>query len=96
VVISLIPSIHAASEGTGLPEAVDHDASALGHEIPGLSFRVFVDRGVEGAAHGVLDEAQAGAALRTVVDAFSYLNLGIPRSLLRGSFIFFENLTETK
>ncbi len=47
------------------------DLLGSGNEVPGLSFRVFVDRGVEKA---VGDQAQADAALRTVIDTFSYLN----------------------
>ncbi len=49
------------------------DLSGSGHEIPGLSFRVFVDREMEGAPDGVLGAVQADAALRTVIEAFSYL-----------------------
>lgn len=46
----------------------------VGHQIPGLLFRVFVDRGIAGAAGGFLDQVQADAALQTVVDAFLSLN----------------------
>ncbi len=64
----------AAHEGhEGQPEAEVHDAAGPGHEIPGLSFRIFVDRGTEGAAGGFLDQPQADAALRTVIRAFSLL-----------------------
>jgi hypothetical protein len=64
----------AAHEGhEGQPEAQVHDAAGPGHEIPGLSFRIFVDRGTEGAAGGFLDQPQADAALRTVIRAFSLL-----------------------
>lgn len=52
-----------------------HNLSGSGYEVPGLSFRVFVDRGVEEALGELLDQAQADAALRTVIDTFSYLNL---------------------
>lgn len=45
-----------------------------GHEVPGLFVRVFVDRGTEGATGGSLDQAEANAALQTVIDTFSHLN----------------------
>ena len=54
--------------------AAFHDPSGQGHEIPGLSFRVFVDRGTKEAVGGFLEETQADAALRTVIDTFSHLN----------------------
>lgn len=63
---------HASHDGQSA--AAFHDASGSGHEIPGLSFQVFVDRGAEGAVGGTLHEAEANAALRTVIDTFSYLN----------------------
>ena len=59
----------------GRSAAEFHNPSGSGYEIPGLSFRVFVDRGVEEALGELLDQAQADAALRTVIDTFSYLNL---------------------
>jgi hypothetical protein len=46
----------------------------LGYEIPGLLFRVFVDRSTEEVAGGFLDQAQADAALQTVIETFAYLN----------------------
>ncbi|BFU91217.1 MAG: hypothetical protein NTAFB01_24040 [Nitrospira sp.] len=58
----------------GQPAAKFQGPSGSGDGVPGLSFRVFVDRGVEGAAGGLLDQAQADAALRTVIETFSYLN----------------------
>jgi len=73
----LIVTVHAAHEGgDGRPDAELHgpkESVEPGHEIPGLSFRVFVDREVEGAVSESLDQAQADAALRTVIDTFSYL-----------------------
>ncbi len=51
-----------------------HDPSDSGYEIPGLSFRLFVDRGMKGTVRGSLDETEGNAALRTVIDTFSYLN----------------------
>src|SRR5690349_15020773 len=58
----------------GQSAAEFHDASGSGYEVPGLAFRVFVDQRVEEAVSGSLDQAQADAALRTVIDTFSYLN----------------------
>lgn len=56
-------------------DAEFHDLSGSGYEIPGLSFRVFVEEGMGGP----LDQAQAEAALRTVIDTFSHLyHIGIP------------------
>ncbi|MBS0180826.1 MAG: hypothetical protein JSS39_00350 [Nitrospira sp.] len=63
---------HASYDGQ--PAAKFQGPSGSGDEIPGLSFRVFVDRGMEGAVGGLLDQAQADAALRTVIETFSYLN----------------------
>ena len=54
-------------------DAECHDLSGSGYEIPGLPFRVFVDREVEEGLGGPLDQTQADAALRTVIDTFSYL-----------------------
>lgn len=73
-VVCFVAYADAAHEGhEGQPEAEVHDAAGPGHEIPGLPFRIFVDRGTEGAAGGFLDQAQADAALRTVIRAFSLL-----------------------
>lgn len=66
---------HAAeADHSGEPGRVLHQPSESGHPIPGLLFRVFVDRGAEGAAGGVLGEAEANEALQTVRNTFSYLN----------------------
>ncbi len=64
--------VHASHDGQSAAEL--HNPSGSGYEVPGLSFRVFVDRGVEEALGGLLDQAQADAALRTVIETFSYLN----------------------
>lgn len=50
-----------------------HEPPGSGYEVPDLPFRVFVGRRVE-ATGGSLDQADADAALRTVIDTFSYLN----------------------
>jgi len=62
---------HASHDGQS--DAEFHDLSGSGYEIPGLSFRVFVDREVEEGMEGPLDQAQADAALRTVIETFSHL-----------------------
>ncbi|MDH4083049.1 MAG: hypothetical protein OEV99_05935 [Nitrospira sp.] len=66
--------ICAGYENGELPEVARHDPAGSGHAISGLSFHVFVDQGMEGAAGMFLDQAQADAALQTVIDTFSYLN----------------------
>ncbi len=66
---------HAAEEGHSGEAGVEfHYPSGLGHEIPGLLFRVFVDRGAEGVTAGAPDETRPNAALQTVIDTFSYLD----------------------
>lgn len=66
---------HAAEEGpSGGSGIAFHHHSGLGHEIPGLSFRVFVARETEGVAAGNLDEPQSDAVLQTVISTFSYLS----------------------
>jgi len=65
---------HAAQGGgDGRSEAERHGSIESGHAVPSLSFRVFVDQGVEGVAGGSLDEAETNVALQTVLDTFSYL-----------------------
>ncbi len=63
---------HANNDGRSAVEI--RDPSASDHEVPGLSFRVFVDRGVGEAAGWALDQSQADAVLQTVIETFSYLN----------------------
>jgi hypothetical protein len=65
---------HAAYETGELPEVASGDLYESGHEIPGLSFRMFVHRGMKDAVGGFLDQTQANATLRTTIDTFSYLN----------------------
>ncbi len=45
-----------------------------GHQISGLSFRVYVDRGTKASVGEAHNKAEADVALRTVRDTFSYLN----------------------
>ena len=73
--IGISSGAHAAQEHPSGGDRVEfRHSSEVGHEIPGLSFRVFVDRGAEVSVDGALDEAEANAALQTVRDTFSYLN----------------------
>ena len=66
---------YAAQEGHDGQFAPEfHEPSDSGYEIPGLSFRLFVDRGTIETVCGSLDETEGNAALRTVIDTFSYLN----------------------
>ncbi|MDK2745464.1 MAG: hypothetical protein NDI90_21390 [Nitrospira sp. BO4] len=75
VAVCFAGDARAAHEGhDGKLEVERHDPSGSGYEISGLSFRVFVDRGTEGAVGGSLDEAGANSALRTVIETFAYLN----------------------
>ncbi|HKU51704.1 MAG TPA: hypothetical protein VJQ25_04500 [Nitrospira sp.] len=57
----------------GQADAEFHDLSGSGYEIPGLSFQIFVDREAEEWTGDPLGQAQSDAALRTVIDTFSYL-----------------------
>ncbi len=67
--------VHAVEEGpSGGSGIAFHHPSVLGHEIPGLSFRVFVARETEGVDTEDLDKPQSDTALQTVIRAFSYLN----------------------
>ncbi len=44
-----------------------------GREMPGMPFKLFVDRGMSGSARGSLDHAQADAAIETVQRTFALL-----------------------
>ncbi len=77
VVVCSTTPVHASHEGHDGQHEMEterYEPFGSGHEIPGLSFQVVVDRGTEGAVGGTLDEAETNAALRTVIDTFSYLN----------------------
>ncbi|MDR4469501.1 MAG: hypothetical protein MRJ68_14605, partial [Nitrospira sp.] len=75
VLSSFAVGVYAAEvDHSGEPGRELHQPSESGHLIPGLSFRVFVDRGAEGAASGALGEAEANEVLQTVLHTFSYLN----------------------
>ena len=72
-VFCVIGNVDAAEEDPGSLEASSNDSSGSSYQIPGLSFRVFVDRETEGVAVGSLDGAEINAALQTVIETFSYL-----------------------
>ncbi|MDH4080868.1 MAG: hypothetical protein OEU68_13750 [Nitrospira sp.] len=75
VLSSFAVGVHAAeADHSGEPGRELPQPSESGHPIPGLLFRVFVERGAEGAAVGALGEAEANAALQTVRNTLSYLN----------------------
>ena len=71
---------YAAREGhDGQSAAEFRDPSGSGHEIPGLSFQLFVDRWTEGTASESPDKAEANVLLQTVTDSFPIsINIGIP------------------
>lgn len=66
--------VHAAEvDDSGEPALEFRQPSESGHQIPGLSFRVFIDRETGGVAVGALDEVEVHAVLQTVRDTFSHL-----------------------
>ena len=70
-----VVGVHAAEvDHSGEPAREFHQPSESGHPIPGLSFRVFVDRRTERTGGGTLEEADVNEAFQTVHDTFSYLN----------------------
>ncbi len=67
--------VHAAEvDHSGEPAREFRQPLESGHQISGLSFRVYVDRGTEASVGEAHNKAEADAALRTVRDTFSYLN----------------------
>jgi hypothetical protein len=73
--IGISSGVHAVQEHPSGGAGVEfRHSSEVGHQIQGLSFRVFVDRGTEAPVGGALDQTEANAALQTVRDTFSYLN----------------------
>ncbi len=63
---------HADHDGRSAAEV--YDPSGAGYEIPGFSFRVFINPGAVGEEGGYLDQAQANEALNAVIGAFFYLD----------------------
>jgi hypothetical protein len=64
---------HANHDGRSAAEVYDH--SGAGYEIPGFSFRVFINPGAAGEEDGYLDQIQADEALKAVIDVFFYLDI---------------------
>lgn len=74
-IIGISSGAHAAQEHSSGGDRVEfRHSSEVGHQIPDLPFRVFVDRETDAPVGGALDEAEVNAALQTVRDTFSYLN----------------------
>lgn len=64
----------AADMGHGGPsDAEVHDQAGPSYEVPGAAFRIFHERGGEGGVGGRLDQADADAAVQTVIRAFTIL-----------------------
>ncbi len=61
----------AGQEGHAVAESMALEGP--GRELPGLPFRLFVERGQPGSSRGSLDHAQADAAVETVSQAFALL-----------------------
>ena len=67
--------VHAAEvDHSGEPAREFRQPLESGHQISGLSFRVYVDRGTEASVGEAHNKAEGDVALRTVRDTFSYLN----------------------
>ena len=65
---------HQEHKGHGAGET--HEATGPTYSIPGVSFQVVLGEGNEGkgtAEGGALDDAQADAAVQTVIDAFTFM-----------------------
>lgn len=70
----LVPPASASHQGHGGHAGEDsHEPTGPGYSIPGASFRVFLDPGKDTAEAGGLNQAQADAALQTVIDAFTFM-----------------------
>ena len=50
-----------------------HETTGPGYPIPGASFQVFLEQRKATAEGGGLDQAQADAAVQTVIDAFTFM-----------------------
>ncbi|MEX5219178.1 MAG: hypothetical protein NW701_15220 [Nitrospira sp.] len=68
-------SLTAEANHEGREHAVEdhHEAIGAGHPIPGVSFQVFLDRAQVTTPGDGFDQAQADAAVQTVVDAFTFM-----------------------
>lgn len=50
-----------------------HELSGTGHVVPGASFQVFLNQGKATAGGGGIDQTHAEAAVRTVIDVFTFM-----------------------
>jgi hypothetical protein len=50
-----------------------HDNNGTGYPVPGAPFQVFLSQGKEAAGGRAIDQAQADAAVQTVIDAFTFM-----------------------
>jgi hypothetical protein len=71
-----VSSLPAGANHQGREHAVEnhHETTGTGHSIPGVSFQVFLDRGRATTQSDGFDQAQADAAVQTVVDAFAFMS----------------------
>jgi hypothetical protein len=70
----LVPRADASHQGDEAhPGEESHEVTGKGHAIPGASFQVFLSRGATAAANAGIDQAQADEAIKTVVDALTFM-----------------------
>jgi hypothetical protein len=70
----LVPPANASHQGhDGHAGEDSHEPIGSGYPIPGASFRVFLDPGQDTAEDRRLNQAQADAAVQTVIDAFNFM-----------------------
>lgn len=69
----LTPPASASHQGREHAGEDRHETTGPGSPIPGASFEVFLDKGPATTEGGGLDQAEAQAAVQTVVDAFTYM-----------------------
>ncbi|CAI4031549.1 hypothetical protein DNFV4_01968 [Nitrospira tepida] len=69
-----VPPVIASHQGHESHAGEDsHDVAGTGHPIPGASFQVFIAKGKETAESAALEQTQADEAIKTVVDALSFM-----------------------
>lgn len=51
----------------------EHETTGSGYAIPGASFRIFLDRGTDTQEGVGLDQTEADAAVKTLIDAFAFM-----------------------
>ncbi len=70
----LVPPARADHRGPdGHAGEETHKTTGAGYEVPGASFRVFLAQGKDTRDGGALEQAQADAAVQTVIDAFTFM-----------------------